>query len=76
MPMEIGDILAAIGRPNFKKTRSSMKSMLGGYVNKGQIFTRPRPDTFGLVEFGADGECDPSGAGAAFAGAADDDVPF
>jgi|ERR1700691_2764607 hypothetical protein len=48
-PMHINDILTAIGLENTKETRNSFVGSLGGYVRKGQVFTRPRPNTFGLI---------------------------
>ena len=48
-PMHIGTLLAAIGVENTKNTRVSLVGSLGSYVRKGLIFTRPAPNTFGLV---------------------------
>ncbi len=48
-PMHISSILNAIGVENTKSARVSLVGSLGGYVRKGIVFTRPRPNTFGLV---------------------------
>ena len=51
-PMHIIAILSAIGIENTKKARVSLVGSLGAYVRKGSVFTRPAPNTFGLIEFG------------------------
>jgi hypothetical protein len=48
-PMHVSGILKAIGVDNTKGTRVSLVGSLGSYVRKGQVFTRPAPNTFGLV---------------------------
>lgn len=48
-PMHINAILASIGLENTKKVRVSLIGSLGNYVRKGAVFTRPAPNTFGLV---------------------------
>ena len=48
-PMHINAILGAIGVESSKKTRVSLVGSLGGYVRKGAVFTRPAPNTFGLI---------------------------
>ena len=45
-------IIEAIGKQVNKETRVSLSGSLSNYVRKGLIFTRPAPNTFGLVEFG------------------------
>jgi hypothetical protein len=49
-PLHIGDLLKAIGRTNDKKSRLSLSGSIAHYVRNGQIFTRPAPNTYGLVE--------------------------
>ena len=49
-PMRINDILEAIGKANEKNNRISLSGSLSSYVRKGQIFSRPAPNTFGLIE--------------------------
>lgn len=48
-PMHISEILAAIGVENTKNTRVSLVGSLGSYVRKGQVFSRPGPNIFGLT---------------------------
>ncbi len=48
-PMHIIALLSAIGVENTKKARVSLVGSLGAYVRKGSVFTRPGPNTFGLV---------------------------
>jgi len=48
-PMHINAILEAIGLENTKKVRVSLIGSLGNYVRKGAVFTRPAPNTFGLM---------------------------
>lgn len=49
-PMHVADILKAIGKPTDKKNRVSLGGSLSGYVRRKEIFTRPAPNTFGLIE--------------------------
>ncbi len=51
-PMHANDLLRAIGKEPTKKNKQSLAGSLGFYVRQGEIFTRPAPNTFGLVEFG------------------------
>jgi hypothetical protein len=51
-PMHIDDILKALGKG--KEHKASISGSLGNYVRKGEIFTRPAPNTFGLKEFESD----------------------
>ncbi len=48
-PMHISALLVAIGIENTKNARVSLVGSLGAYVRKGSVFTRPGPNTFGLV---------------------------
>ena len=50
-PLHIGDILTAIGKPTDRDSRISLSGSLAAYVRDGKIFTRPHPNTFGLLEF-------------------------
>ena len=50
-PLHVSEILKAIGKPADKKYRISLGGSLSGYVRRGEIFTRPAPNTFGLIEF-------------------------
>jgi len=56
-PLHISEILKALGQPLDRKHRSNLSGSLGAYARKGQVFTRPEPNTFGLIEVGeAEGE--------------------
>ena len=74
-PMHLSKIVEGIGKEPSKENRLSLGGSLSGYVRKGQIFTRPAPNTFGLVEFGdEDGTKEPPPEFGATV-AEDDDVP-
>lgn len=49
-PMHISELLKALGKAGDKKNRLSLSGSLSSYVRNGQIFTRPAPNTFGLME--------------------------
>jgi hypothetical protein len=49
-PLHVSEIVSAIGKENSKKNRISVAGSLAGYVRKRLIFTRPAPNTFGLME--------------------------
>ena len=51
-PLHINKILNAHGRGVTREARASLTSSLAAYVRRGEIFTRPAPNTFGLVELG------------------------
>jgi hypothetical protein len=53
VPMPINEILKLLGQPLDKKHRISLAGTLSGYAKKGRVFTKTAPNTFGLVEFGA-----------------------
>jgi predicted RNase H-like nuclease (RuvC/YqgF family) len=50
-PIHINEILKALGKTTSKKDRISLGGSLGWYVRKNEIFTRPEPNTFGLIAF-------------------------
>jgi hypothetical protein len=50
-PLHITEVLNAIGSEADKKNRISLSGSLFGYVRRGEVFTRPAPNTFGLREF-------------------------
>src|SRR4051812_16249060 len=52
-PLHISELLKLMGKPVDKKTRVSLSGTLASYVRDGQVFTRPAPNTFGLLEFGS-----------------------
>ena len=51
-PMHINALIEAIGGDSSREGRISLASSLAAYVRKGEIFTRPAPNTFGLLELG------------------------
>jgi hypothetical protein len=51
-PMRINKLMKAMGLEETKENRVSLSGSIGAYVRKSNIFTRPGPNTFGLVEFG------------------------
>src|SRR6476646_645267 len=55
-PMHINELLKALGSPSDPKHKLSLGGSLANYVRKGQIFTRPAPNTFGLLEMNGKGE--------------------
>jgi len=50
-PLYIEELLRAMGKEVNKKNRVSLSGSLGSYVRQEYIFTRPAPNTFGLIEF-------------------------
>ena len=50
-PMHINDILKGIGKTTSKRDRTSLCGSIGFYKRKNEIFTRPAPNTFGLIEW-------------------------
>ncbi len=51
-PVHINDLLEAVGKDVTRESRASLTSSIAAYVRRGEIFTRPAPNTFGLVELG------------------------
>jgi hypothetical protein len=49
-PLHISDLLTAIGKEPTKANKLSLSGSLGDYVRKQLVFTRPKPNTFGLKE--------------------------
>ena len=50
-PLHIVDLLKAIGRPDTRSNRIGLSGSIAAYVRKGDSFTRPAPNTFGLTQF-------------------------
>jgi hypothetical protein len=48
-PMHVSELLAAMKLPFDNNTRAALSGSLGAYVRKGEVFTRPAPNTFGLI---------------------------
>jgi hypothetical protein len=55
-PQHVADILKGLGKEVNKPNRISLSGSLGGYARKGFIFTKPAPNTFGLIELENGGE--------------------
>lgn len=55
-PLHIGQLLEALGKADSKKHRLALSGSLATYVRREEIFTRPEPNTFGLMEFRQNGE--------------------
>jgi hypothetical protein len=49
-PAHILELLQVLGKEPTREARASLSGSLAAYVRKGEIFTRPSPNTFGLVE--------------------------
>jgi hypothetical protein len=49
-PVHVSDLLREMGKEMTHETRASLSGTLAAYVRKGEIFTRPGPNLFGLVE--------------------------
>ena len=81
VPVHISDILTGLGREDTRKNRAAIAGSLAAYVRRGEIFTRPAPNTFGLVEF-EEVERTEGSAGSeqkpppGFGTAEDDKIPF
>ena len=48
-PLHVVDLLKILGLPNKPKERQALAGSLSSYQRKGEIFTRPMPNTFGLI---------------------------
>ncbi|HZZ68054.1 MAG TPA: hypothetical protein VFE18_07755 [Phenylobacterium sp.] len=51
-PVHIIELLEALGKDTNRDSRASLTSSLAAYVRKSEVFTRPAPNTFGLIELG------------------------
>jgi hypothetical protein len=60
-PAHVSELLEALGKEATRETRASLSGSLAAYVRKGEIFTRPSPNTFGLIELGHENEPEPGG---------------
>lgn len=50
--MYLTALLEEMGIQPTMKNKRTLASSLSAYARKGEIFTRPEPNTFGLIEFG------------------------
>ena len=60
-PIHLSSILEGIGKANNLKARRALGSQLSSYFRDKQIFTRPAPNTFGLIEWGENQDDDSHG---------------
>lgn len=51
-PVHVNELLEALGKEASRDGRASLTSSLAAYVRREEIFTRPAPNTFGLIELG------------------------
>lgn len=49
-PLHLGEIIAALGRPEDAESKAKFAGLLGWYTTKGKVFTKTAPNTYGLVE--------------------------
>jgi hypothetical protein len=49
-PLHLTELLTALGKGTSRNERAGLSGTLAAYVRRGEIFTRPAPNTFGLVE--------------------------
>jgi hypothetical protein len=87
-PVHITDLLAGVGKEDNRDNRASLTSSLAAYVRRGEIFTRPAPNTYGLTELGHESAREPepsppetfggfsAGRRESFAVDLDDEIPF
>lgn len=50
VPVHIDGLLDHLGKDGTRENKASLAGSLAAYVRRGEIFTRPAPNTFGLAE--------------------------
>ena len=50
--VHIDDLLRAMGKEVTRDSKASLAGSLAAYVRKDEIFSRPAPNTYGLIELG------------------------
>ncbi len=55
-PLHVTEILKGLGKQDTQNHRASLGGTLNSYVKKGMVFTRPAPNTFGLISSGSNNE--------------------
>jgi hypothetical protein len=50
-PLHVGKLLEAMGKQPSHDMRVSLSGSLAAYVRNKQVFTKPEPNTFGLIEW-------------------------
>ncbi len=58
-PIHVSELLKRLGKELTRDSRASLSASIGAYVRRNEIFTRPAPNTFGLVVFNGAQEADP-----------------
>lgn len=48
-PLHISDILKGLQKEDTLKNRASVSGSLSNYARQGKVFTKPSPNTFGLI---------------------------
>lgn len=59
LPLHVDQLLRAIGKPVNHNNKASLSGSLATYVRRNAIFTRPAPNTFGLLELEQDSPQEP-----------------
>jgi hypothetical protein len=49
-PLHVDDILQRIGKDITRSNKTGLSGSIAAYVRRREIFTRPAPNTFGLIE--------------------------
>lgn len=49
-PVFIDDLMVVLGYPITRDSREQLRRLLVPWVRRGEVFTRPRPSVFGLIE--------------------------
>lgn len=55
-PLHVKALLEMIGKAPTRNNYSSLSSSLNAYAKRGEFFTKPEPNTFGLTEFTESGD--------------------
>ena len=74
-PVHISDLLKMLGLPVDKKHRASLSGSISGYARRSEIFTRPEPNTFGLLELKSQAQEPPADFGLPSEKEITDDIP-
>lgn len=78
-PLHVEEILKMQGKPVTRETKAALSGSIAAYVRRGEIFTRPAPNTFGLVDGPSTLPVEPeppADFGKAKPADLDDDIPF
>lgn len=51
-PVHIDELLRAMGKEVTRDSKASLAGSLAAYVRRDEIFSRPAPNTYGLIELG------------------------